>query len=400
VEGLNATDPLIRQRVIEALAFLRGRHSKIRIKSDLVAPQIKRDVTNYLRSLADLWAISSWHETRFEGPYAHWRAAGRVPTLLQQVLAQKMVTAVDNIFGLLKLIHPARHVEATYRSLASGEQALRANALEYLDNSLMGSVRRDVFAVIDDSPTEEKLRRAEQLFGITVESPEDTLGRLLIHEPQDDPGAIVSFAAIHAVFTEKISGYYDTVREIALTTDSEILRETAEWVVIQLGLDRTRPDGAEAPLRTVQDGGTAEMKKMALIEKVVLLQGVELFATCTAEQVLQLASISNEIRFRPGDALFKQNDPPDSLYCIVEGRVELTSADHDAHQVVSGETCGVLDILRAELRSRDATAVSETHALLIEADDFFDLLATNVEIVRALLRQLTQYTVEAPAGLH
>ena len=104
VEGLESKDPLIRKKVIEALAYLRTRHPEIRIKSDTVARHIKTDMFEYLSCLADLWAISSRHETRFEGPYAQWQTAGRVPTLVQQVLAQKMGTAVDNIFGLLKLI--------------------------------------------------------------------------------------------------------------------------------------------------------------------------------------------------------------------------------------------------------------------------------------------------------
>ena len=65
----------------------------------------------------------------------------------------------------------------------------------------------------------------------------------------------------------------------------------------------------------------------------------------------------------------------------------------------TGETFGVIDILRGQLRSRDATAAGETHALVIEAEDFFDLLATNIDIVRALLRQLTLTSPEVPVGL-
>ncbi len=401
IEGLDAQDPLIRKNVIKALAYLRTRHPDIRVRADSVARQIRRDAITYLRCLSDLWAVSSWHETRFEGPYAHWQAAGRVPTLLQQVLAQRMATAVDNIFGLIKLIHTARDVEATYRSLASGQKGLRANALEYLDNTLAGTVRRDVFAVIDDAPTEAKLHQATQLFGITVESADDTLGRLLGPEPEGDPAAVMTFAAIHAVYTEKISRYYPAVIEIARRTENPILKETSEWVARRLGLqvaggpsesDRQPPDGTSE--------GAVSMKKMALIEKVVVLQGVDLFGTCNAEQVLQLASISNEIWFKPGGVIFQHNEPPDALYCIVEGKVDLAPQGGEAIRLGAGETFGVLDILRSQLRSNDATAATETHALTIEAEDFFDLMAINIDIVRALFRQLTDSGSDTPPGLN
>lgn len=397
VEGLSSADPLIRKKIIEALAYLRTRHPEIRIRQDVVADEIRRDSYVYLRSLSDLWSVSSWHEARFDGPYAQWQTAGRVPTLLQQVLAQRMANAVENLFRLLKLIHPPRDIEATYRSLGSGQQALRATALEYLDNSLTGGVRRDVLAAIDDTPIEDKLRRAAQIFDISTDTPEDTLGRLLAPDPQFDPGAVLTFAAIHAVYTERITDYYAAVRELSRTTDNPILRETAEWVVWRLGLQKEAAGPASGAETAA--GGPADMKKMALIEKVVLLQGVDLFAACNAEQVLQLASIASEISFKAGGVIYQRNEPPDALYCIVEGKVDLTRDDGEPIRRTVGETFGVIDILRAQLRSRDATAVTEIRTLAIEADDFFDLLATNVDIVRAMFRQLTLAISEVPAGL-
>lgn len=397
VDGLSSSDPLIRKNIVEALAYLCTHHPEIQIRPDLVSEQIRRDAAVYLRSLADLYAVSTWHEARFDGPYALWQSSGRVPTLLQQVLAQHMASAVENIFRLLKLIHPARDVEATYRSLGSGQQGLRATALEYLDNSLTGAVRRDVFAVIDDAPVEDKLRKAAQLFNITTETPEQTLARLLAPDAAADPGGVLAFAAIHTVYTERVAEFYGRVGELASRTASPILRETSEWVVSKLGLQRV-PDVATAG-ETAAAGGSAEMKKMALIEKVVLLQSVDLFAACNAEQVLQLASIASEISFPADGIVYQRHEPPDALFCIVEGKVDLIAPGAEALRRGTGETFGVIDILRGQLRSRDATAVTDTRALVIEADDFFDLLATNIDIVRALFRQLTHSAAEVPAGL-
>lgn len=397
VDGLSSSDPLIRKNVIEALAYLRTHHPEIHVRPDIAAEQIRRDAFVYLRSLADLFAVSSWHEARFDGPYALWQSSGRVPTLLQQVLAQRMASAVENIFRLLKLIHPARDVEATYRSLGSGQQGLRATALEYLDNSLAGGVRRDVFAVIDDAPVEDKLRKAAQIFNITIDTPEQTLGRLLDPDAASDPAGVLAFAAIHTVYTERIAEFYRTVGELGLRTPNQFLRETSEWVVAKLGLHRG--PGVPPSTEAATPGGPADMKKMALIEKVVLLQGVDLFAACNAEQVLQLASIASEIWFEAGGIVYQRHEPPDALFCIVEGKVDLMADDADPLRRGAGETFGVIDILRGQLRSRDATAVTDTRALVIEADDFFDLLATNIDIVRALFRQLTHSAIEVPAGL-
>ena len=91
----------------------------------------------------------------------------------------------------------------------SRQPNLRARALEYLDNSLSGTLRRDVFSVIDDSPPEEKLRRARLYFGILMESPEATLDRLIQTDSRLDPAARgIVLAAIHAVWAEDVISLY------------------------------------------------------------------------------------------------------------------------------------------------------------------------------------------------
>ncbi len=57
-----------------------------------------------------------------------------------------------------------------------------------------------------------------------------------------------------------------------------------------------------------------------------------------------------------------------------------------------------MEILSGRLRTGSATAAAETLTLAIEADDFFDLLANNIEIVKALFRHLIQGFQDRAAG--
>ena len=186
-ESLDAGDTLLRSKMVEALCFMRTRHRGTRFTDRAVRTQVQAEATRYLRCLADLWAISSIHEAHLEGPFAVWQKSERVPTLPQQLLAQRMQSLVSNIFGLLELVERPEDVRAARCSLMSREPNLRARALEYLDNSLTGTLRRDVFSVIDDTPPEEKLRRARLHFGILMESPDATLDRLIQIDPRKDP---------------------------------------------------------------------------------------------------------------------------------------------------------------------------------------------------------------------
>ncbi len=135
------------------------------------------------------------------------------------------------------------------------------------------------------------------------------------------------------------------------------------------------------------------MAELARIETVLFLQGVDFFSSCTAEQILRISAIVHQRRLAAGEKIYSPSEPAERLYCVVEGKVRV-GAEEDGHLVGRGETFGVLEILSGRLRSRPATAEAETLVLAIDAEDFFDLLANNIEIVKALFRQILKRPAE------
>jgi CRP-like cAMP-binding protein len=142
-------------------------------------------------------------------------------------------------------------------------------------------------------------------------------------------------------------------------------------------------------------GGEIQMNQMAHIEKVVFLQGVDLFASCSAEQLVQLAAISGTRHFAEGERIYARDEPPEAMYCVVDGTVDIEVTDAEAEVAERGETFGVTDILSDRLRTGSATSRATSNVLVIEAEDFFDLLSNNIEIVRALFQQLTRPSGES-----
>lgn len=124
------------------------------------------------------------------------------------------------------------------------------------------------------------------------------------------------------------------------------------------------------------------------IQKVVYLQAVDLFTYCNAEQMMRIAGIARQKNLAAGEPVYSINDPAEAMCCVVEGTVQLRSAAGEVRRIGSRETFGVNEILSDRLRREDARAETATVALVIDADDFFDLLSNNVEIVKALFRQL------------
>jgi CRP-like cAMP-binding protein len=129
------------------------------------------------------------------------------------------------------------------------------------------------------------------------------------------------------------------------------------------------------------------MTELAGIETVLFLQNVDLFRFCSAEQILRLAAIARERSFAAGSPIFGLDEPARVLYCVVRGRVELTDGEGEIESIGPLGTFGVEEILGGRLRGRAASAANDTLTLAMEAEDFFDLLAHNIEIVKALFRR-------------
>jgi CRP-like cAMP-binding protein len=117
---------------------------------------------------------------------------------------------------------------------------------------------------------------------------------------------------------------------------------------------------------------------------------VDLFRHCRAEEVVRLAAIASQRSFAAGERVYEQGDAADALFCVVRGAVALEGPDGERRRVGPLVAFGVVEVLLGRMRATSAVAEGDTLALVIEADDFFDLLANNIEIVKALFRQFVQ----------
>ena len=129
------------------------------------------------------------------------------------------------------------------------------------------------------------------------------------------------------------------------------------------------------------------MSELPRIETVLFLQGVDYFSACTAEQILRISAIVHQRRLTTGERVYGPGEPAGELYCVVEGAV---GSGNGAWRAGPGETFGVLEILSGRLRSRAAIAQEDSLVLEISAEDFFDLLSHNIDIVKALFRRIIE----------
>ena len=242
LEGLESgEDSFHRRKLVESFSSVKDSRTLWSEAATRIRGQLSFEAKRFLEHLAALEGLGLQSKGRVVCGAVHWDGE-EVPTLLDQLLEERAADCLRNLFGLLALLYGGDHMWPAYLSLTSDNRLLRARALEFLDNTLEASIKRDIFAVIDDCPLDEKLQRGARYFGIRVQSKLATLDTYLQAEgePESDTAAL-SAAALYAAHQERVPGLEAGIRRVATDAIDPFVQETATWIMRRLDLE-TAPD--------------------------------------------------------------------------------------------------------------------------------------------------------------
>jgi CRP-like cAMP-binding protein len=129
---------------------------------------------------------------------------------------------------------------------------------------------------------------------------------------------------------------------------------------------------------------------LTVIEKVFFLQNVDVFIEVPSEQLSYIAAITEEITYLKDDDIYRVNEPSNAMYFVLEGKVKLHRNGKEVTVVHEKETFGTWALFDEELRIVTATALEDSKLLCIYREDFYDLLADNVQITQGILKALVK----------
>ncbi len=132
------------------------------------------------------------------------------------------------------------------------------------------------------------------------------------------------------------------------------------------------------------------MSELNIVERVIALEGVELLSNLTPEQLLRIASIAQEVKYPPQRLVVQPSEPPDSLYVILDGTVEIARNGETLHVAKQNEVLGAWALFDDAPMPVTAKTLEDTRLLRIRRDDFYDLLSDNVEIMATIFSTLAK----------
>jgi AAA family ATP:ADP antiporter len=207
MESLLESDPTLRFRIVASLNSLRQTDAEVAIDTRVVETVLAAEIIGHYRSYQILGSL----EQALQGDDPAVRA-----------LKQSMDQEVERIFRLMALLYPHLDLHGAYRGLVSADAAVRANALELVDNILRPSLRHLVVPLLDGQVSVgQRVALANRLVGAPVETAEQAVQALVA---SGDPW--LKACAAHAIGAMRLTSLEGELDKW-LDDSDPLLRETA-----------------------------------------------------------------------------------------------------------------------------------------------------------------------------
>ncbi len=126
------------------------------------------------------------------------------------------------------------------------------------------------------------------------------------------------------------------------------------------------------------------------VEKVLCLQGVDVFKHATTEMLRYISSIADEVSAPAGTVLFSEQEMSDAMYVVVSGRVRLEKSGQEVFVVAPSQSFGAWALFDSAPRLMRAVATEDSVLLKIVSDAFYELLADHDEVTPAIFRAVIE----------
>ena len=127
---------------------------------------------------------------------------------------------------------------------------------------------------------------------------------------------------------------------------------------------------------------------MLLIEKVLALKLTEIFNAIEENELIDTASIIEEIPMEEGEQFFLKGDKGDSMYIIQSGSVRIHDGEHTFAILKEHDVFGELSLLDEEVRSASAACESAGLLLQLKQEPFYEILSDNPNVLKGILKTL------------
>lgn len=138
---------------------------------------------------------------------------------------------------------------------------------------------------------------------------------------------------------------------------------------------------------------------LTMLEKVLILKSVGLFAGTPDTLLAEISAMLHEVELAAEEIVFGEGDPGSSMFIIAYGRVRVFDQQRTLNILGARDVFGEMALLDPEPRIASVSTMEDTLLLRIDHQPFFELLADRREVAYGIIRVLSHYVRERVADI-
>tara|TARA_B100000945_G_C20404041_1_gene608996 strand:+ start:6 stop:1691 length:1686 start_codon:yes stop_codon:yes gene_type:complete len=272
------------------------------------------------------------------------------------------------ILKLALLSYPDSPIETYLKAINSKESNSQSNVLEILENLLSKEIRDHLIPIFD--PTKQ------------IKNFEDVNKSDEIKNWLNSDNSWNVALGLHYLMHKKLP--LNKINWSKMSTDFKIKE--------QCSIDWRKK---ESLLKNVSDFPSEkfildDLSMYSTLEKTIFMKGVDLFKDISGQEVSNIAQIAKEREFSANERIMNHGDNGDSMFIIISGSVKVHIDNKELTTLSKGDCIGEMALLDQEPRSASVTTKEETTLLEIYGEDFYDLMASRMDIMQGIVKVLSR----------
>ena len=317
---------------------------------------------------------------------------------LREALQEEVTQNYDQITMLLSILYDPKSVELVRENIESGDPDNIAFAMELLDLFIDPELKPKLLPLLDDTPTEDKLRLLQIHYPRESYTPIQVINYILNRDFNLN-NRWTKACAIHA--SAFMSDFRISRGLVAQVFNGDrLLQETAAWVVYQKDKRAYAEIRERLPHRDkkfldssiennqlldgLEDGFFLE------IEMVMYIKRLPIFREIHGSLICDLADKITPLELSTGEKIKLPGQEDSRLILIVaHGEVHLMEDDRQLALLKKGDVYGDLFQHSPAVAANHVMARERTILFRINLLDFYFVMANHHELVQGLIKNIT-----------
>ncbi|MBW1789626.1 MAG: cyclic nucleotide-binding domain-containing protein, partial [Deltaproteobacteria bacterium] len=336
----------------------------------------------------DVFRFARFHLEKAYGYHGIIDAVRRLPEspardLLIDHMEQRRSLRLENILRVLVAQDRSGNMRIIWRGLSSADARQRSNSFEALEDSLDASLARILMPLIENLSASESLAVGRKHFQLPKLDGGDVV---LLDHLLSKENWVTLVLVLDLIARQGLSGINRRrVTELSVSENPHVAL-LAGMVVRRL--DPSSPGQKEQEMES----------EISVTDRILHLRRIRIFEALSVNELAAIASVTEESVFEAEKTVFREGDPGDTLYMIVDGEVSIIK-EHDDEEgcgeielarIGSGDYFGEMALFEDVGRSATIRTTRETRVLVLYKREFTEIVREYPEIAIHICRVLSQ----------